>query len=96
MMNIHLRATPIRGADGRYQTTYQITDPITGDYYIGKHSTRRIPNNYRGSGNWVKQHPARFRLVMEYLAFHPNEEAAYMAEAALVDLTDKRCPPSSL
>jgi hypothetical protein len=39
------------GAAGRYHFTYRIQDLLTGEWYGGKHSTARLNDGPRGSGD---------------------------------------------
>jgi hypothetical protein len=81
---------PLPDAAGYWHFTYVTTDPVDGRWYGGKRSTKNHPlsDPYRGSGNWVRAHPERKRLVREIVAFFPTSEAVYAAEATLVTLAD--------
>lgn len=74
---------------------YKISDPDTGEYYIGKHSCEKIDDGYVGSGNWSKKITKEKRtIVKEIISFHENSETAYEAEKRLIgDLwkTDRFC-----
>jgi hypothetical protein len=64
---------------------YKITDPATGEYYIGKRSFVGDPaaDPYRGSGEWPKHARAQGRtLVKEILSVVDSSEAAIVEERA--------------
>ena len=46
---------------------YRTTDPDTGEYYIGLHSTFNADDGYLGSGRWVMYHKDKDRLIKEIL-----------------------------
>jgi hypothetical protein len=71
---------------GYWHFTYVTTDTSDGRWYGGKRSTKKHPlaDTYRGSGEWIRRHPARERLVREIVAFYPSSTAVYAAEAELV------------
>lgn len=50
-----------------YKTTH-----INGKYYIGRHSTNNLNDNYYGSGRWVSQIKDRSTLTREILEFTDN------------------------
>jgi len=70
-------------------TVYMISDPHTGRFYIGKHSSKLdfLKTRYFGSGNWVKFH-RRTRgtkhLVREVLGVYDTDAEAYEAEERFV------------
>jgi DNA-binding CsgD family transcriptional regulator len=85
---------PAADPQGYWHYTYVTCDPETGQWYGGKHSTRKLNDGYRGSGDWIRDHPCPERLVTKIVAFHASEEAAYLAEAALITddiANDERC-----
>jgi hypothetical protein len=66
---------PRRGADGRYHFLYCTEDVDTGDYYLGKHSTKNLDDGYQGSGDWIKlwRVLARDRLKTTPFQFFDSE-----------------------
>lgn len=86
-------STPRLGANGRYHFLYVTTDPKTGKWYGGKHSTDNLDDGYKGSGTWVRKHPCRDRLETIPIEFYDNEEAVYIAELDWLsfDRMDKLC-----
>jgi len=77
---------PPPDAAGYWHFTYVTTDTLDGRWYGGKHSTKKHPSSdrYLGTGNWIKKHPARKRLVREIVAFYPSSATVFAAEAELV------------
>lgn len=77
---------PPPDAAGYWHFTYITTDTLDGRWYGGKHSTKKHPlsSPYKGSGNWIRRHPARKRLVREIVAFYPSSAAVFAAEAELI------------
>jgi hypothetical protein len=75
---------------GYWHFTYVTTDPVDGRWYGGKRSTRKHPmtDPYRGSGNWVRAHSDRKRLVRRIVAFFPSSAEVFAAEAELVTWFD--------
>jgi hypothetical protein len=77
--------------------TYRVTDPETGEFYLGRGSYRTAPRSdstgYKGSGCWVQEHPDRRRLRRTFLAFHANVDEAHIAERQLIKqhLKDPLC-----
>lgn len=53
--------------DKKVYYIYKTIDPVTGEFYIGKHYGY-LNDKYKGSGNWVKKHPNKQRLRKEILA----------------------------
>ena len=87
-------ATPRRGADGRYHYLYVTYDPETLEWYGGKHSANRLDDGYRGSGDWIRYHLARDRLITEPIEFFASEEAVYAAETdwlTMAEINDQLC-----
>ena len=38
-----------------FHITYKTTNTVTGEYYIGRHSTHNLRDGYLGSGNKIKE-----------------------------------------
>lgn len=70
----------------KYHFTYKTFCPITGDYYIGVHTTSRpYTDGYLGSGDWIREcKKARRHLIMGILNFFDSEDEAYEEEKRLV------------
>ena len=86
---------PLPDADGFWHYTYVTYHPDTFEWYGGKHTTANLKDGYLGSGNWIKNHPARGELLIDIVEFFFSEEHAYAAEVALVNFdiiqTDSFC-----
>ena len=69
-------------------TVYKTVNILDGKYYIGKHSTSDINDDYLGSGiyleNAIKQHGRKFFKKVVLFVFD-NEKAAYDKEAEIVN-----------
>ena len=52
-----------------YKTTH-----ISGKYYVGRHSTNKLDDNYFGSGKWVRSLNDKSTLTREILKFCDPEE----------------------
>src|SRR5690606_11650656 len=78
-----------------YHIVYRTRDPITGEYYIGKHSTTDLDDGYQGSGRWVEKCKADGRsLTTVTLAVFQTEDEALEFEREVVDdirLSDPLC-----
>ena len=70
-----------------FYTIYKTTNNINGKYYIGKHKTRDLDDNYLGSGkilNYaIKKHGIN-NFTREYLFIFDNEEDMNNKELELV------------
>ena len=64
---------------------YKITDPLTGEFYIGKH-LGFIDDNYKGSGKWILKHQEKNRLVKEILAKDISDEYAMYIEGVYIEM----------
>jgi len=69
-----------------FHFTYKISNPATGEYYYGKHSTDNVNDGYMSSGNWVPSltEEARKGLVKEIVNYYESSELAYEAEKILI------------
>lgn len=66
-----------------YHYTYKITS--SGLYYVGRHSTHKLNDNYMGSGTWIKKIRNKISLKKEILDFFDNEEDLIEAERSLLN-----------
>lgn len=76
---------PLPDTNGYWHFTY-ITVDLDGLWYGGKRSTKRHPMSdlYRGSGNWIRRHPARDSLKRTIVAFYATSAEVYAAEAVMI------------
>jgi len=66
-------------------TVYITTNPSNGKFYIGKHSTSKKNDNYKGSGVWVKKcKQANIHLSTVLVAVCQSSKDAYDFERVLV------------
>lgn len=69
-----------------YYYTYMTTLRDSDKYYVGRHQSKKHPDNdrYVGSGKWVKSIKDKSRLERTILAFHDSEINLIEAEAMLI------------
>jgi len=89
-----------RGSDGMYHFVYCIINLSNKKFYIGKHSSSKLPvrsSDYHGSARHLRYAIARYRLdsfVMLILRYFKSDKAAYSYEERLITpemLSSKRC-----
>ena len=69
-----------------YHYVYKTINPITKEYYVGKHSTRDVNDNYQGSGNWIaKCKRKNINLITGIIEFCKSEEDVLNLEEKLVE-----------
>lgn len=75
-----------------FHLIYKTIKNATGEYYIGKHTTKRLDDGYRGSGRWVVSQPKGTTTTV-ILYFCGSEQEALELERALVDecINDPLC-----
>lgn len=74
-----------------YHYVYITTNVSNGKKYIGKHSFKELENRYLGSGFGIKaaiKKHGRESFVKEIVSTHETEDAAYEAEAILIESVD--------
>ena len=88
-----LIGVPDRNGDEVFHVIYRTTDPETGEYYIGAHTTAKLTDRYKGSGRWVTLHENKPRLKVEILERMVSRKAALEREIALIEssLSDHLC-----
>jgi hypothetical protein len=72
-------------AKANFYILYVTTDPVTGEYYAGRHNATRRNCTYLGSGEWPLNHPARWRLQRHTLAEFATEDELIAAEQEWID-----------
>ena len=74
-----------------YYTIYKITNNINNKFYIGKHQTRDLNDNYMGSGNLIKLAIKKHGIenfTKDILFVFNNEEEMNIKEKELVVLSE--------
>lgn len=78
-----------------YHYIYETHNPLTDEYYIGKHSTDNLDDGYQGSGRWVTEcKDNNIHLVTTILQQCDSSDDAYALEAKIITqhrLTDSYC-----
>jgi len=80
----------------RYHYVYITVNLINANFYIGKHSSLKINDNYSGSGTLIKaaiRKYGRKNFKTSVLVYCLSEEAAYSCEEEIVNefLNDQAC-----
>lgn len=63
-----------------YKTTSQ-----SGKYYVGRHSTKNLNDNYIGSGKWVRSVKNKEKLTVEILEYFDNISDLKIHEEILIN-----------
>ena len=75
--------------------TYRIDNLINGKYYIGKHSSESLDDNYMGSGPLIKAAIAKYGIdnfKKTILKTFPTSEEAFEHEAQIVTMAEVNDP----
>ena len=81
----------------RYHFVYKTTNKITGQYYIGKHSTKRLNDSYLGSSKRLLQDIRKYgsaNFHREILCMCSTAQEAFLKEHELIsdaDLQNPKC-----
>lgn len=65
--------------------TYIINHKDSNKYYVGRHSTSNIDDNYMGSGKWVNSIANRSNLRKTIIEFYDNHDDLVNAESILIE-----------
>lgn len=77
----------------KYYTIYKITNKLNGKFYIGKHITEDLNDDYMGSGKLIKKAIEKYGIEnfeKEVIRIYDNEHDMNIAESLLIDLNDKK------
>jgi hypothetical protein len=83
--------------NGYFHIVYKTTIIKTGQYYIGKHSTKIIEDGYFGSGVIISNHIAKHGVIglkREILMYCESSEHALLKEKEIIGnlyFSDKKC-----
>ena len=75
--------------------TYRIDNLINGKYYIGKHSSESLDDNYMGSGSLIKSAIAKYgieKIKKTILKTFSTSEEAFEHEAQVVTMAEVKDP----
>src|SRR5210317_1629436 len=68
-----------------YHYVYKTVNPISKKFYIGKHSTKLLNDEYQGSGVWIKKcRKSNTHLITGIIKFCKNEDQACKLEEKLI------------
>ena len=68
-----------------YHFVYNTYNPINNHFYIGKHTTDNLNDNYQGSGYWVKRSLKKNnKLITKVIKFCKTENQACLLEEKLI------------
>lgn len=67
-----------------YHYVYKVISKNSGRYYIGRHSTNNLKDNYMGSGKWIRSVKDKSNLYVEILEFHENFDSLKIAEKSKI------------
>jgi hypothetical protein len=76
----------------KYHTIYKITHFPSGKFYIGRHTTNNLDDEYMGSGKYLKHAQSKYGIKefsKEYLAIYADPYYMYLHEKAIV--TEEFC-----
>lgn len=71
----------------KFYLIYQITNTINGKFYIGKHETNQLDDEYMGSGKYLNRAKEKYGLenfVMTILCYLHNKEEMNLLERMVV------------
>ena len=66
-----------------FHYTYKITHLETNEYYVGRHTTTNLEDNYYGSGVWVSKQPKN-KLKKGIVQFFSSIDNLLIAEEILI------------
>lgn len=67
-----------------YHYLYKIISP-SGKYYVGRHSTKNINDNYMGSGKWIRSIKDKTKLKKEIISFFENFDELLLFEKKIIE-----------
>jgi hypothetical protein len=76
-----------------YYTIYKITNQINGKFYIGKHKTKNLYDQYMGSGKLIRQAIIKYGIenfTKEYVAIYNTNKKMCIAERVYVIIDDNQ------
>lgn len=68
----------------KYCYLYRTEDPTTGEYYIGRHRTNDLEDQYQGSGLWVKKAKKQGKILVTTILGFMDESLLKEAERLLI------------